>query len=29
MTPDGMGNFFGTAVAGGVHGQGMVFELTP
>ena len=29
MTPDGMGNFFGTTVAGGVHGQGMVFELTP
>ncbi len=29
MTPDGMGNFFGTAVAGGAHDQGMVFELTP
>jgi uncharacterized repeat protein (TIGR03803 family) len=29
MTSDGMGNFFGTAAAGGAHGQGMVFELTP
>ncbi len=29
LTPDGMGNFFGTTAAGGTHNVGMVFELTP
>jgi uncharacterized repeat protein (TIGR03803 family) len=29
MTPDGMGNYFGTTAAGGVYGQGVVFEITP
>jgi len=29
MTADASGNFYGTTVAGGVQGQGTVFEFTP
>jgi len=29
MTPDGMGNYFGTTAAGGAHGSGVIFEITP
>ncbi len=29
LTSDSMGNLYGTAVLGGAHGQGMVFEFTP
>jgi uncharacterized repeat protein (TIGR03803 family) len=29
MTPDGLGNFFGTTAAGGIHNQGAIFQFTP
>jgi uncharacterized repeat protein (TIGR03803 family) len=29
LTPDGKGNFFGTAAVGGTDGGGVVFELSP
>ena len=29
MTSDGMGNYFGTTAAGGAHGHGVVFAITP
>ena len=29
LTPDGNGNFYGTASEGGAHGGGTVFKVTP
>ena len=29
ITPDGMGNYFGTTASGGTYGSGVVFEITP
>jgi len=29
LTPDGMGNYFGVTPAGGLYGQGVVFQITP
>jgi uncharacterized repeat protein (TIGR03803 family) len=29
LTPDGLGNLFGTTAAGGIHNQGAIFEFTP
>jgi uncharacterized repeat protein (TIGR03803 family) len=29
LTPDSMGNYFGVTPAGGLYGQGVVFEITP
>jgi len=29
LTPDGNGNYFGVTPVGGIHGQGVVFEITP
>jgi uncharacterized repeat protein (TIGR03803 family) len=29
LTPDGKGNYFGVTPAGGIYGQGVVFQITP
>ena len=29
LTPDGMGNYFGTTASGGLYTQGVVFQVTP
>ncbi len=29
LTPDGMGSYFGVTPAGGIYGQGVVYQITP